>query len=140
MCIDKAKKILLENGYTVVAINEKVQHFSTLRGVKPLVSWYQKGVDLNGLLVADKVVGKGAAFLYLLLNATHLYAGVISQPALELLRDSGVKVEYGELVKNIVNRTGDGVCPFELAVSSIQDKFEAYKIILNKMKLMNVTI
>jgi len=68
---------------------------------------------LAGASVADKVVGKGAAALMVLGGVARLHADVMSRPALSLLTSGGVETEYGELVPNIVNRAGTGICPVE---------------------------
>ena len=68
---------------------------------------------MRGALVADKVVGKGAAALMSAGGVAELYADVISIPALDLLRRAGIAVSYGECVPNIINRAGTGICPVE---------------------------
>ena len=65
----KAKKLLEKNGYTCVLIKDEKEIFSFERGVKPLLNFIDKGEDFYGFFVADKVVGKAAAFLYVLLIA-----------------------------------------------------------------------
>lgn len=68
---------------------------------------------LSGAFVADKVVGKGAAALMIAGGVGEVYTGLISRPALSLFEASGVKVSYDRCVPNIINRTGDGICPVE---------------------------
>lgn len=76
---------------------------------------------LSGAAVADRVVGKAAAALMALGGVKHVYADVISSPAYELLKNSGVEVEYGELVDLIRNRTNTGPCPLESLCSGEND-------------------
>ncbi len=116
------------------------KYFSDSRGVKPLVKFYEDGTDFSEFSCADKAVGRGAAFMYLLLGVKKLYADVISKPALTLLKDNGIYVEYSELVDNIINRTRDGICPFELAVLEINDSTEAYNAIRQKMQELNSSL
>lgn len=68
---------------------------------------------LRGAAVADKVVGKGAAALMALGGVSALYAATISEPALRMLRAEGLTVEFRNLVPNIINRAGTGICPVE---------------------------
>lgn len=84
------------------------------RGIKDLYALfaYQPSV-LSGAMIADKVIGKGAAALMLLGNVAAVYADVISQPALDLFNAGAVAVRYAVLVPNIVNRSGTGMCPVE---------------------------
>ncbi len=136
--LEKAKELLVKSEYTcVLQINDKT-YTSSLRGVKPLVLFYKSGKDFSGFSAADKVVGKGAAFLYILLDVKEVYAGIISKPALSILNLYGIKVEYNILVEHIINRKGDGICPFEQAVMYTENKYEAYKLIEEKMQELNI--
>jgi hypothetical protein len=87
-----------------------------LRGVKPLVIWLSSGEDFHGFSAADKVIGKATAFLYVLLGVKAVYASVISEGALDVLTKNGIDTQYGCVVEHIINRAGDGICPFEQAV------------------------
>lgn len=106
----------LSDGCTCVACDGETLLKSDKRGVAPLLGWLEQGYQLEGFTVADKVVGKGAAFLYLLLHVKYLYAAVISEPALKLLRDNGVAVSFTTFVPAIRNRDNTGFCPIETAV------------------------
>ena len=84
------------------------------RGVKDLHRLLtQEPEILRGALLTDKVVGKGAAALMIAGGAAWVYADVISQAAMELFEQSRVNVQYGEIVPNIINRTGTDICPVE---------------------------
>ena len=119
--LQKAKSILSEKSLTCAIVKESEIYESTLRGVKPLLDLLESGVDFKGGFAADKVVGKGAAFLYVLIGVKEVYADVISSPALEILVHNGIKTEYRTLVPNIINRKGDGICPIETAVLNETD-------------------
>lgn len=136
----KAKERLLSDGSTCVLCKGEKIISSALRGVKPLVVWLTEGADLKGYSAADKVVGKATAFLYVLLGVKAVYAHVISQSALQVLTNHNIKVEYSTLTENIINRRGDGICPFESAVLNIDDPATAYDTIRRKMGEMNILI
>ena len=136
--LERAKKCLTSDHYTCVLCRGDDIHTSTYRGVKPLVQWLRSGMDFSHFCAADKVIGRATAFLYLLLGIQNVYAHVISRPALGVFQAHGIYVEYGQLVDNIINRRGDGLCPFEAAVLNIQDPQAAYTAILNKMDEMNI--
>ncbi len=138
--LETAKTLLQQGGYTCVLCRGEAVFHSHLRGVRPLVSWYRQGTRFAGFSAADKVVGKATAFLYILHGAQKVYAGVISRPALSLLESNGIVTEYGCLVEGIVNREGNGPCPFEDAVSDVFDKEEALKRILAKMQAMQIPL
>lgn len=135
-----AKEILIAGGYTCVLTDGGAVYTSTDRGVKPLVRFLESGEVPAGLSAADKVVGRATAYLYALLKVKEVYAQVISQPAVEVLREHGIGVRYHKLVPNIINRKGDGICPFEAAVLEIRDANSAYDAIRKKMAAMNITL
>lgn len=84
------------------------------RGVKDLLHLLQSEPQtLKGAMIADKVVGIGAAALMILGGVVEVYADVISSPALRLLETTSVNVTYGQCVPNIINRAGTGICPVE---------------------------
>ena len=67
-----------------------------------------------------------------------MYAHVISKPALAVLEEHEIQVQYGTLVDNIINRKGTGICPFEETVLNISEPQEAYQAIRQKMIEMNI--
>ncbi len=138
--LERAKALLPAGEYTCVLCRGEERYTSRLRGVKPLVAWYAAGTQVAGFSAADKVVGKATAFLYVLLGVKELYAGVISRSALAVLEANGIGAQYGTLVENIINRAGDGICPFEEAVLDIRDPDAAYTAIRAKMEKLQITI
>ena len=122
-------------------VMDEVIYISEERGVKPLLKCYYEKKMPSGFSAADKVVGKAAAFLYVLLGAKELYADVISRTALAVLQQYDITVTYGQLTDAIRNRTNTGFCPMETAVLAIDDPAEALlaiektKIALQKASL-----
>ena len=138
--LTRAKEILNAEGYTCVMCRENELYTSNERGVKPLVVWLESGNDFQGCCAADKVVGKATAFLYVLLNVKAVYARILSKSAWQVFDEYGIAVEYDTLVEYIVNRKGDGMCPFESAVLNVADPTSAYKVIRGKMRDMNIML
>ena len=103
------------------------------RGVRPLLRLVDTGRDVRDFAAADRVVGRGAAFLYILLGVTELYASVMSEAAAELLDEHRIRYTYGSLVPRIVNRTRDGYCPIECAVMNITEPREALAAIRERL-------
>ena len=136
----EAKEILISGGYTCVLAGGQAVYTSCDRGVKPLVRFLESGEIPAGLSAADKVVGRATAYLYVRLRVKEVYSQIISRPAVEVLRENGIGVTWDKLVPNIINRKGDGICPFEAAVMEITDPDRAYAAIREKMKEMNITL
>ncbi len=133
--IGRARARLSEGQYTCVMCRGEDTLTSSDRGVKPLLSWLGDGTG-EGCSAADKVVGAGAAFLYVLLGVREVYAEVMSEPALEVLKRHGIKAEFGVLCRNIINRKGDGICPIEQAVQGISEPSEALEAIRERLKTL----
>ena len=113
---------------------------STERGVRPLLGYLDEGLDLSHGYAADRVVGNGAAYLYVLLKVRAVYADVMSRPALETLRRYGIEAETGELTGHIRNRRGDGVCPIEEAVAGATSPADALRRIRVRLTELNAGI
>ena len=119
--LQKARSLLESGNYTCVVCKEDSVYTTTQRGVAPLLNWLDAGTDLAGFSAADRVVGRGAAFLYCLLGVKEVHARVMSYPAEEVLLAHGIAASSDTHVPGIINRAGTGPCPFEAAVLKIQD-------------------
>ena len=119
--LTKAQSILESGNYTCVMCNANSVFADDRRGIRPLLTFYRSDHDLHGFSAADKIVGKAAAFLYLLLGVDAVYAAIISTPAKRVLESAGIAVSYGREVSAIRDRAGTGYCPMETAVWDIED-------------------
>ena len=133
----RAADLLREEGYTCVLCRGDQFLTSRERGVKPLLSWLEQGAGFDGFSAADKVVGKAAAFLYVLLGVQKVYAPVMSRPARDVLETHGILAKYDTLSDAIRNRTNTGFCPMETAVWDISDPGKALAAIQKKYKELN---
>ena len=101
-------------GCSCVIYNDDHTHLFHKRGVQDLHQLLRTSPDtLRGAMIADKVVGKGAAVLMTAGGVRWVYADVISQSALEFLLTHNIETEYGRVVPNIINRAGTDICPVE---------------------------
>ena len=126
--IEKAKGLISE-GFTFAGVCGEEVKTSVQRGVKPLLSLLDEGENLVGFSCADKVVGRGAAHLYVLLKPKYLYADVISTSALELLCENKIPVSYATVCDEIQNRAKTGRCPIETSTLTITDSAHALDVI-----------
>ncbi len=131
--LEKAAEILKSGKYTCVLCKGKETITCTRRGVKPLLDLLDSGKDLKGFSAADKVVGKAAAFLYMLLEVKAVYATVMSRTAIHLLETNGICPQYDIPVENIINRSGTGICPMEETVKELSVPKEALKAIRQRL-------
>lgn len=134
--LQKARNLLESGNYTCVVCKEDILYTTSHRGVAPLLEWLDSGTDLTGFSAADRVVGRGAAFLYCLLGVKEVHARVMSRPALEVLGTHGIAAGADTFVEGIINRAGTGPCPFEAAVMDIQDAKTALDAIRRRRRQM----
>ena len=89
------------------------------RGVADLLHLYESGKSFSGAVIADKVVGKGAAAMMIALGFKRCLTPVASTAAIELLHYYGVATEALETVDYIINRKGTGRCPVETLLDDV---------------------
>ena len=117
--LEYAKSKLIKENYTLVLYDGNKFISSKKRGIAPLLELYESGRDFSSFSAIDRVVGRAAAFLYVLLGVKSVFALCISELALDVLNNAGISVEYGAKVNSISNREGTGPCPMENATRNI---------------------
>lgn len=120
MTANEAKDILQAGGYTLVIWNNGLHTFNG-RGISDLYRIYKFEKELlHGAIVADKIIGKGAAALMALGDISEVITDVISFSALSLLEVCGISVSFQKAVPNIINRKGERICPVEQLCAECQ--------------------
>ena len=119
-------------GYTLVLTGGDVIT-DRRRGISPLYDVYRSGRDVVGWSAADRIVGKAAAMLYVLLGVGEVHAEVMSEDALVLLAEHGIRAECEVRSRMIKNRAGTDYCPMEKAVGVIADPAAAACAIAAKL-------
>lgn len=114
--------------------------YSEKRGIAPMMSFIDSGVDLSGYSVADLVVGKAAALLFVKCGIGNVYAKTLSEKGKRVFELYGVSYDYGVLTEKIINRAGTDACPMEKAVADTDDPEEAFAILKNKLKQMTASL
>lgn len=103
------------------------------RGVAPMVGFIESGANLNGFSVADLVVGRAAAMLFVKAGIRQVYAITLSRGAKEYLEAHGIPVRYETLTDKILNRDKTGICPMEDAVTGLDDAEDGWKAICARL-------
>ena len=131
-----AASLLKKEGYTLILYNESEYRTARARGVAPLLSLLDSGEDVSSFCAVDKVVGKAAAFLYILLGIRRVYALTVSESARALLKEHNIIIGYETCVDRIKNRDGTGFCPMESAVLSESDPSRALSAIRSALQAL----
>ena len=125
------------SGHTICLCKDGKCIYSDKRGIAPMINFIGRGDDLTGYSVADTVVGKAAALLFVKCGIKSVFAKTLSEYGKNVLERYGIKFEYAILTERIINREGTDVCPMEKAVMNTDDPEEAYEILKNKLMELN---
>jgi len=114
--------------------DDKLAFISFGKGISPLLAIIEnKNSNFAGNDAIDKIVGKAAAFLFILIKVKSIHALTISKDALVVLEEANIKVTYEVITENIKNRAGDDICPMEKVVKNINEPLIAYKALKDKV-------
>ena len=131
--IEKARE-MLKGDLTCVLVRDDTVYTSMKKGIAPLLKFLDEQTDLKGFSVADRIVGKAAASLYVLAGVREVYGEVMSIRGAEKLDEYQIPCSCKTKVEKIINRTGDDICPMEKTVEDIDDPEEAYHALQKKIK------
>lgn len=102
-----------------------------------MMNYIADGVDLAGYSVADTVVGKAVAMLFVKCKVIAVYAKTMSKSGKAVLESNNIFYEYETLTDRIINRAGTDACPMEKAVLNTDDAEEAYVILQETLKRLS---
>lgn len=123
--LERAKAALKADKCTCILTLGTVMFKSKEKGVQPLLDWMNSGNNYMGYMVADKVVGRAAAFIDIAMGIRAVYAEVISESAKELLERNHIEVDADAVVPDILNSDKSDRCPLEKAVDGIENAADA---------------
>ncbi len=123
-------------GHSICICKDGQCRTSDRRGIAPLLEWLPAGEDLRGFSVADKIVGKAAALLFVFAGICAVHAQVLSEAGEAVLRAHGIPYTCATRTKQIINRRGDGICPMESAVLDTNDPQTAYHVLTRTVALL----
>lgn len=127
--INHAKYILEDRNASVVFCRGEQMIILDGKGIKPLLELMKKQIALSEYSVADKIVGKAAALLFIKMKVSSVYGSVMSEKARDIFLHYNIPFFYKTLTKEIINRRGDDICPMEKAVENVNDPEKAYAIL-----------
>ncbi len=125
--LEIAKSLLERKDLSLVVIRDgEVVKESKGKGILPLFELVEQEISLKGAVLADKIIGRAAAFLILNSKLKAIYARVISKGGLKLLEDK-IDCYYRYETDNILGNDGKGMCPVETSLLDIDEDILAYK-------------
>lgn len=120
-------------GHTICLAKGTDLLVSDKRGIMPMMELLAAEKDLKGYSVADLVVGKAAAILFIKAGVAAVYAKTMSRSAEDILRRYGIPYTRENSAERIRNRQGTGYCPMESAVLDSEDIEEGYRLLAAKI-------
>lgn len=100
------------------------------RGIRPLLQLLENDpAALQGAVLTDKIIGKAAAMVAVLGGVAEVHALTASTAGLAFLTARGIPADARTTVPHIINRTGDGICPLEQTVQTVDDPAEALPLL-----------
>ena len=125
----KAQCVLVRNG--AIVYQQKG------RGVAPLLTLYKTQRDkMKGAVVVDKVIGRAAASIAICGEVRHVHGEIMSEDAAEFLKEHNITSSSTLMVKRILNRKRNGLCPLEQSVLGIRDPRKALRAMEKKIREM----
>ena len=131
--IAQARKLFSGGTYSCVLVRDSIIYTSTLTGVAPLISFIEDGTDLKGFSIADKIIGKAAALLFVYAGIKTAHGITMSRKAAAVFETHSIVYTYDTMTPEIINRTGTGICPMEQAVLAVESPEEALSVLKDTM-------
>lgn len=118
-----AKKLLTEENLTMVVVKDgQVIFKSKDKGIKPIfILATEMREEAKGAILADRVIGKGAAVLSGYIGIKEIYSELISEVGVKVLEDYKIPHSMNGSCKYIKNRDKTDYCPIEKISMNIED-------------------
>jgi hypothetical protein len=99
----------------------------TGRGISALLTAVEEEcvVSHGPLDWGDKLLGRAAALMFMLVRPRSVFALTMSTGAQDVLRTAGIPFTCDTVILDVLNRAGTGPCPMEAAVSGINEPLVA---------------
>lgn len=135
--LELAKQML--TAHTIVLCKNGLVITSDEKGISPMINFLADGEQFNGFSVADLIVGKAVAMLFVKAGIKEVFAKTISKSGAAYLDKFNIPYTYEIMTDNIINRKGDDICPMEKAVLTVEDFEDGYNLIKDKLSELKLT-
>lgn len=136
--LEQAVKILREKQASCVIWKDSEEILISYEiGIKPLMQCLRENKKaFTDMVIADKVIGKSAALLVILGEASAVHGEVMSEEGKAILEKNQITFTYKELVPYIQNRTRTGRCPLEQSVYGVDDPLVAFEVLEKTIQIL----
>lgn len=114
--IEKAKEIYNSGDYSFVLVKGEDIIKETQKGLEPLVKLAEGEKDFTDYSICDRITGRAASFLYVLLGLNEVYAVKMAKLAVQILDRAEIKFGAGGFVETVLDENMSDTDKFEKAV------------------------
>lgn len=127
--LNLAKNRLIQKDLSLVIVKDAKVLFETeSHGIGDLLKAInQIQNQMKGSSVADRIVGRAAALLFIFSGVQAVFAVTASDGGIEVLKKNSVFCEYESRVTSVLNLKRTDVCPFEKLVAKLSSPEKAYE-------------
>jgi hypothetical protein len=127
--LNLAKNRLIQKDLSLVIVKDAKVLFETdSHGIGDLLKAInQIQNQMKGSSVADRIVGRAAALLFVFSGVQAVFAVTASDGGIEVLKKNSVFCEYESRVTSVLNLKRTDVCPFEKLVAKLSSPEKAYE-------------
>lgn len=131
--LEMVKEKLYETNASLVVLYAngecRAYYQNRIKDIKEILQ--QDNMALEGAIIADKMIGKVAGSILTVAGVKEIYADVMSQYAIPVLEENGVKYEYKNLTDYVQNNDKTGMCPMEKKYKEEMDIYKIYDEIIH---------
>ena len=121
------------NGHSICLCRSGRFFTDDSRGISSMMRFIDENKDLCGYSVADVIVGKAAAMLFVKTGISAVHGKVMSKSGKAYLESHSIPCTYDILTKQIINRQGTDLCPMEKTVAEIDDAETGYIVLKSRL-------
>ncbi len=114
--LEKAKEIFYQENCTFVLVKGDDIIKSTEHALTPLVKLAEGEKDFTDYSICDRIAGRAASFLYVLLGLKEVYAVKMAKLAVQILDRAEIKFETDEYIETILDANMKDIDKSEQAV------------------------
>ena len=97
--IDTAKEEFSKDDYSFVIAGEGKIITNKEKGLKSVIDLIESGEDFSEYSLCDKITGRAAAFLYVLLGIEAVHAKKMAKLAVQILDRAEIEYSYDEMIE-----------------------------------------
>jgi len=122
------QRLYQKNNSLVITKGGRVLFETQAHGISGLLDAIKElGSSMRGSSVADRIVGRAAALLFVYSGVTAVFAVTASGGGIKVLKDHNISHEFETQVPRILNSEKVDVCPFEKLAAKFSDPKKAYE-------------